>query len=198
MPAAPWWNRGAAETASNPLLERAEAGESLTSEEQAQLARLVDGALDREPSGWRRSRLVLLLGPHPSPAIAPVLQKGLADPSAQVRIAACQALREQPAERAIASLAGVLSNDAELDVRLEAARSLSVFQQPQAVLALAAALDDSDPAVQFRVMQSLKACSGRELGNDLAEWKQFAASVMMQSGGSSISQAPAGPDVLRR
>ena len=40
---------------------------------------------------------------------------------------------------------------------------------------LARALEDPDPAVQYRVVDSLRQVSGRDLGNDVNAWRAWAA-----------------------
>jgi len=36
-------------------------------------------------------------------------------------------------------------------------------------------LEDGDPAVQYRAVASLKQVSGRDLGNDVNDWREWAA-----------------------
>ena len=45
----------------------------------------------------------------------------------------------------------------------------------QAIPVLARALEDGDPAVQYRAVASLKQVSGRDLGNDVNAWREWAA-----------------------
>ena len=64
-------------------------------------------------------------------------------------------------------------DDSNTDVRLAAARSIGEFSGEQAITAVAVALDDKDPALQRRVMQSLEKISGEPLGTDRAAWEQY-------------------------
>jgi hypothetical protein len=42
---------------------------------------------------------------------------------------------------------------------------------------LARALEDADPAVQYRAVASLKKVSGRDLGNDVNAWREWATAL---------------------
>jgi HEAT repeat protein len=44
-----------------------------------------------------------------------------------------------------------------------------------AIPVLAEALEDPDPAVQYRAVAALKQVSGRDLGNDVNAWREWAA-----------------------
>jgi hypothetical protein len=41
------------------------------------------------------------------------------------------------------------------------------------VPALGVALEDPDPAMQYRAVNSLRAISGRDLGNDVQQWRLY-------------------------
>lgn len=97
----------------------------------------------------------------------------LADKDAELRVAACEALRRIGDEEAIAVLASLVETDSHLDVRLAATRALGGLDHPAAWRALAAALDDRDPALQYRAMESLAQTSGRRYGYDVALWKAY-------------------------
>lgn len=64
--------------------------------------------------------------------------------------------------------------DAELDVRLSAIRTLGSLRDKAAIPTLAKALEDPDPAVQYRAVASLKQVSGRDLGDDVNAWREWA------------------------
>ena len=60
-------------------------------------------------------------------------------------------------------------------MRLKALRELGALGDAAAVPALARALEDPDPAVQYRAVGALKAVSGRDLGDDVNAWRSWAA-----------------------
>jgi len=60
-------------------------------------------------------------------------------------------------------------------VRLRALRELGQLGDKAAVPVLAKALEDPDPAVQYRAVGALKRVSGRDLGDDVNKWREWAA-----------------------
>ena len=117
---------------------------------------------------------------EPSP-ISPVNPSGpgfrtaTADDDPEVRIAACQAWGQHPGPEALQTLADIVRHDAKLDVRMVATAELAKFSDPTAVEALGVALNDHDPALQYRAIQSLKTCTGEDFGNSVAAWRDFVA-----------------------
>ncbi len=97
------------------------------------------------------------------------------DPNPRVRMAACEAWRTRGGPEAVALLAARSEADQEIDVRLKALRELGDLGDEGAVPALARALEDPDPAVQFRAVGALKQVSGRDLGDDVNAWRAWAA-----------------------
>ena len=120
-----------------------------------------------------RQELVKTLGTLRTPGAAPALRVAVNDGDADVRVAACQAWGTMGGPEAVPMLAQVLGSDTDLDVRLAATRELARFNEPAAVQALGLALDDSDPAMQYRAVQSLKSATGRNYGNDVPAWREF-------------------------
>jgi HEAT repeat protein len=72
-------------------------------------------------------------------------------------------------------LATRFQTDTDLDVRLRALKMLGELKDKEAIPVLARALEDGDPAVQYRAVASLKQVSGRDLGNDVNAWREWAA-----------------------
>ena len=76
--------------------------------------------------------------------------------------------------RAFKSLSQAVASDADLDVRVAAARELGKFRDFEAPQALRPALDDRDPALQVAAMQSLETLTGRtNYRNSAATWRQY-------------------------
>ncbi|MBI2481698.1 MAG: HEAT repeat domain-containing protein, partial [Planctomycetia bacterium] len=92
---------------------------------------------------------------------------------AGVRIAACRAWGRRGGPEALDVLARTVSNDSDLDVRLAATTQLAKFQDRQSLEALAVALNDKDPALQHRAVQSLKSVSGRDYGDSVPAWRDY-------------------------
>jgi HEAT repeat protein len=64
---------------------------------------------------------------------------------------------------------------------MAAARALGGTRDPASVAALGTALDDKDPAMQYRAMAALKNVSGKDLGNDVRAWQQYVKGETPQS-----------------
>ena len=60
-----------------------------------------------------------------------------------------------------------------VDVRLAAGRALGQLGGDDAVAALRPALDDPDPALQYRAMQSLREITGKDFGDNVVSWREY-------------------------
>ena len=130
-------------------------------------------AIRSETDSLIRAEIIRTLGDYPDPAADPVLKAAINDPDADVRIAACEAWGKRGNAQAAELLAPILSSDVSPDVRLAAARALGKIKDPRAVAALGEALTDSDPAMQYRAVLSLKQITGQDLGNNVDRWRQY-------------------------
>lgn len=110
-----------------------------------------------------------------TPAAKAICTGALEDPDERVRMAACSAWRKRGGPEAVEHLATRYRTDREIDVRLRALRELGELGDQEAVPVLAKALEDSDPAVQYRAVGALKKVSGRDLGDDVNTWREWAA-----------------------
>jgi len=113
--------------------------------------------------------------PRVRAAAAAICRGGMEDPEPRVRMAACEAWSRRGGPDAVTLLAARVDADADLDVRLKAVRELGGLGSDAAVPALARALEDPDPAIQYRAVGSLKQVSGRDLGDDVNAWRAWAA-----------------------
>jgi hypothetical protein len=109
-----------------------------------------------------------------NPSARAICVGGLDDPDSLVRIAACDAWVEIGGDEAIRHLANRFRSDEDIDVRLHAVRDLGSLGNEAAIPVLAEALEAPDPAIQFRAVASLKEVSGRDLGNDVNAWREWA------------------------
>ncbi len=102
------------------------------------------------------------------------MQRAAKDTDPSVRRAACRAWGRRGGKQSVEALANTLGSDTDLDVRIAAARELASFSDPIAYQALGLALEDEDPAMKYRAVESLRRASGRDFGNNLDSWRQFA------------------------
>ena len=103
-----------------------------------------------------------------------VLEAGLADEDAAVRVACCEALGRRGEAASIKSLANSLRTDEDIDVRLAAADALGKTKSPAAIQSLVTALDDRDPALQYAGVQAMKSITGEDYGPDVQTWRHVA------------------------
>jgi HEAT repeat protein len=123
-----------------------------------------------------------------TPAAAAICEGGLQDPDMRVRIKACDVC-SQRGSQAVPLLAAALETDADVDVRLQAVRALGDTEDAAAIPVLARALEDPDPAIQYRAVAALKQVSGRDLGNDVNAWRTWAADPDARDAEPSMAEA---------
>ncbi len=157
------------------LQELAERGPSSKPDEKQQVAAKLAQGIRTEADPLIRAEIVRTLGAYPSAAADAVLHAALGDPDVDVRMAAVEAWGSRGDAAAVAVLGGVLGGDVDIDVRLAAALALGNSKDPAAVAALAPALEDKDPAMQYRAVLSLRKITGENFGNDVNRWRQYVA-----------------------
>ena len=161
-------------------------------EQQARISADLCDQLRREEDPLMRIELINTLAVYRTTIATKMLEAALIDTDAEVREAACAAWGKRGGEDAVGQLTRVLSSDTNLDVRLAAARALGETKSQRAIAPLGEALSDKDPALQNRVVQSLRTISGREYGNDVEAWQQFA------KGGHVDTKTPSLAERLRK
>jgi HEAT repeat protein len=145
------------------------------SPEQRQITDQLARQIQVEPDPLVRQAVVTSIAEYKTPMALQVLQAGLNDENAAVRISCCRALGKRADPTSVQSLSGALKQDKDIDVRMAAAEALGKIKSPEAIKALAVALDDRDPALQYAGVQSLKAITGKDYGPDVQAWRQVAA-----------------------
>lgn len=121
-----------------------------------------------------RSSILEIAADFDTPAAHAICEGGLRDPDARVRMTACDVCSRRGKD-AVPLLASCMETDAEIDVRLRAVRALGETGEDAAIPVLARALEDPDPAVQYRAVAALRDVTGRDLGNDVNAWREWAA-----------------------
>jgi hypothetical protein len=141
--------------------------------QKRQIAEELAAAFHSEEDTMIQAEIVRSLGKYPGPAADTVLKEAVHHKDADVRVAACEVLGKRGGAEATAVLAGLLGGDVDADVRLAAARALGEGKDPAAVAALGRALEDTDPAMQYRAVLSLQTVTGKDFGNDVNQWRQY-------------------------
>jgi HEAT repeat protein len=150
---------------------RLDAKES-SKQQKEQVAAYLTKSISAEPDTLIRSEIIKTLAEYPTPSAEPVFKAALQDDDMDVRVAACEALGRRPSAETTELLIGMLKNDTEKDVRLAAARGLGQSKDQRAIAALGDVLGESDPAMQYRAVVSLKSITGQDLGNNVDRWQQ--------------------------
>lgn len=145
------------------------------SPEQREIAEQLARQIQIEPDPLVRTAVVRTIAEFRVPISVQVLEAGLADDSAAVRIACCRGLGQRAEASSVSHLAQALRGDRDFDVRLAAAAALGQIKTPEAIQSLVVALDDRDPAMQYVGVQSMKSLTGKDYGGDVAAWRQVAA-----------------------
>jgi HEAT repeat protein len=146
--------------------------------------------MQNEPDPLVRWEIVKAVANSQSPQAAAILYGGMKDPYQDVRIACCKAWGKRGGPEASRVLGEALASDLNMDVRLAAARALGNVKDPAAVASLGLALDDTNPAMQYRAVESLKTASGKDLGDNVEAWRQYARSVQPGVNPAPIAERP--------
>ncbi len=145
------------------------------SPDQRQITDQLARQIQVEPDPLVRQAVVRAIAAFHTPLSQQVLEAGLNDENDAVRIECCGALGHRAEVASVNSLATALRGDKNGDVKMAAAEALGKIKSPEAVRALAVALDDRDPAMQYVGVQSLKSITGKDYGPDVQAWRQVAA-----------------------
>jgi hypothetical protein len=127
----------------------------------------------KEPDSILRGEILRVLGAYGGPTAETVLRAAVRDTDADLRVIVCELWGQRTDAEAARVLEGILTSDSDRDVRMAAARALARSRDPIAVRALGTALDDTDPAMQYRAMASLRESTGKDLGSDVERWRQY-------------------------
>lgn len=142
-------------------------------EDQEKTALQLAEQLAAEQDSIIRCEILRTLGKLQTPTAAAMLRAGLEDKDLDVKTAVCNAWGDRGDAEAVQILGDTLTQDPNLDVRLAAARALGKIKNQAAMQPLGLALDDPDPALQRRAVESLREVSGRDFGNDVVAWRTF-------------------------
>ncbi len=166
--------------------------------EKEQVASRLATDIEHEQDPLVRVQIIRTLGTIPNETATGVLRSGMKDPDPDVRKSVCEAWGKRlsksktPDEAGTRLLAETLAGDTNIDVRLAAADALGrAKNNPQAIGALALASKDGDPAMQYRCVASLKQVSGKDFGNDVDKWQQWASTVAPTPGTGPTLATPA-------
>jgi len=179
----PWWHKTAGDTVPGckspeqrmrELNDMIGKGPSKNPEEQQRVCAELAHSIEQEPDPAIRKQILKTINIYQTPLATAVLTAGLSDNEPEVRIACCTVWGTRGGPDAVQQLTRVLSSDTNVDVRLAAAKALGDTRAAGAIPPLAEALADTDPAMQHRLIESLKQVSGRDFKGDVNAWREYA------------------------
>jgi HEAT repeat protein len=140
--------------------------------------------LKNEPDPVLRVDILRTLDLCGGPAADAMLRCALRgpDPDADVRSVACGLVGKHGGADTVKLLSDVLAGDIDKDVRMAAVRALGWTHDRTAVAAVAPALDDKDPAMQYCAVLALRKLTDRDLGNDVDRWRAAIRDGSLQRG----------------
>lgn len=156
------------------MAERAKKLRKAKPDEREAYARELAQQIQNETDVNVRLAIIDAMGMLNTPAAQAVLYAGLQDPEPDIRVACCEAWARNPGAESTRILSEILASDTNVDVRLAAVKGLAGAEDREAVKALALALEDPNPALQYRAVASLRSVTGQNLGNDVNAWRQLA------------------------
>lgn len=160
----------------------------LDESERERISRDLAPLIPHEPNQAVKREMVLAIAQIRTETATEALRKALTDSEPDIRVVACEAWRMRGGKEALECLAGVVGSDTNPDVRLAATKALGQFRDPAAIRALATAIDDNSPAMQYQAMQSLRSASGRDFGGDVAAWRKYAHEQDPQPAPASMAE----------
>ena len=142
--------------------------------EQEQMVATLATEYQNESDPILRRKLLRTLAVYPQTAAGAVVVAALSDSDIETRRTACVCLGIRGDKGAVTELTRLIGSDTNFDVRIAAVRALGQTGDAAALLPLSEAIIDPDPAMQANARESLIAVSGRDYGNDVQAWRQYA------------------------
>lgn len=155
------------------MREMAKKAKTMPPGEQEAEAVSLARTIQKEDDPLVRAQIVRTVGAMDCPTANALMAAAAKDADRDVRVACCQAWATHKGPDAMRMLTTMLSSDADMDVRLAAVRGLGELNDKAAVEPLAAALEDPNPAMQYRAVQSLRKVTGKDFGDDVRVWRDF-------------------------
>ncbi|QDU54355.1 HEAT repeat domain-containing protein [Aeoliella mucimassa] len=142
--------------------------------DQQQIVTQLAQQIQVEPDPLVRVAIIDTLAAFRTPQAATVIELGLGDEDVDVRRHCCRALGERGDPAGVPVLARVINSEPDLNVRVAAVDALGEINSPDAYTALAVAMEDRDPALQYAGVKSMKSISGQDFGGRVESYLQYA------------------------
>jgi HEAT repeat protein len=156
------------------LRELAKTAGQKSAAEQEQVARDLAAEIRNESDPLMRRQILRAAAACQTPLGFAIVVGGTNDSDLEVRRVACHCLGTRGGPEAVQELVRVANSDTDADVRIAAIRALGETRDSKAMPVLAEALADLNPAVQHRARESLRSVSGRDYGENVEAWREYA------------------------
>ncbi|MGC9259344.1 MAG: HEAT repeat domain-containing protein [Phycisphaerae bacterium] len=128
---------------------------------------------ENSPSPLVRGQAMLALGTSGQASVAPDLERGLTDKSKFVRWCAAMAAAHVKNPVLIPDLIKCLQNDADAQVRIDAAKALQAYKTRLVIETLINALDDRNVAIVQAAWNDLTIQTGQKFPQHSGPWEQW-------------------------
>ena len=155
------------------LRELASKADKHSPAEKEKIAQQLAQSIRQERDSLIRTEIIGALAHFPGPTADAILKAGLNDTDPQVRIAACEYWGKRNSEQSVAMLGESLRGDVDVDVRLAAVNALGATRNQAAADSLGEALEDADPAIQYRAALALEHVTGKDFDGNVQRWRQY-------------------------
>jgi HEAT repeat protein len=159
------------------IREMGERADDASSADQLSMCEELVKQIQTEPDPLVRRAIQETIAKFETPQATAVLLAGLSDEDRDVRTACCRLLGKRADPAGIAPLSRIVGADADAEVRMAAIDALGKYKSKDAVIGLAAAIKDRNPAMQYAGVKAMQSASGEDLGNDVEAWRQYAESL---------------------
>lgn len=168
--------------------EAAARGRKADPPQQEEICQQFAEQIRTEPDPIVRRSIQQAVAEFETPLAQAILMAGLNDDDHDVRLTCCQLLGERGDPLAVDGLKKVIIGNDDNDVRLAAVDALGQIDSPESELALAIAVRDRDPAMQYAGVQAMRRVCDEDLGADAAAWRQYADTLGPQADNSMAKQ----------
>lgn len=157
----------------------------LPAERQNYWSTHLEQLMESDPSAEMRRIAVQAAGNMTDGSAVAIIEKGLDDDIAKVRMEACRALAKRTDESSSRMLAAVIGTDTDADVKHAAMAALGNHRNAIATDSLRLALQNRNPATRDLAIRSLKGSTGKDYGSDPEVW-------IAALDGKPVEERPAG------
>ena len=155
--------------------------------ERQQISEQLAAAIRTEKDPLIRLEIIRTLGHYPGPAADAILKAALSDPEARIRMAACEAWGKRNDAQAVDCWPRRCGATLMPTCGWPPPRPWARQRTPRPLPALGEALTDTDPAMQYRAVLSLRQATGKDLGESVERWQQYVKGSNAPGPGSSLA-----------